>query len=321
MGREILVPRLLGAVEAVRPTLERGPATPRGSFTTFSVSFNRTVAEGPEGSFTQAYDGFMYDYKGFYSLLENVDKGFLQTRYQRGNAGLKGFFLVQADHGRGFFTRAQYTRTGWSWDFADGDKVESEADFRKGEDKLFQLFDTLKPDSTDDQIAALVDIESLANYVVAAELVGHWDSLLANRNNDYLYFDPRTGKWQLLANDLDNSMGANGNLLSSLVAPDLFKPGKSKGSLLLETVFADPRRTAFRQILKDRMRAMITGAGAYTSAPLKQQIDAVRKSVLTDRPRVLDADRIRDFENVGGASFDALESFGKSRRDRYLQQL
>jgi hypothetical protein len=59
------------------------------------------------------------------------------------------------------------------------------------------------------KLQAFLDVDNILSYAVAANLTGHWDSLIgAMSNNDFLFMHQQTKKWGIIAWDLDNSFGA-----------------------------------------------------------------------------------------------------------------
>jgi hypothetical protein len=309
MIRERLSSRVFAHAGSLAPTTLRGPLVYQVSFAKFFVSFNRVQSEGPEGTFTRLKDGYYYDYKGFYSLAENVDEVFLQTRFQVSGQKFKQFSLFQADLGAAQFSRDRYTRKGWSQRFVDGNEPESEAELKAGDAQMFQLFDTLKDSASEADLAQSIDIESVVNYTAAAELTGHWDSMLANRNNDFLFFDGREKKWKIIAWDLDNSMGALHEQYANLMSNSIYHPAERAKSRLFEVIFSDAH-PGFKAKLKNRLDAYLRGF--YSESELNGTIDWLKGAMMSE---------IEPWEGVGNQAFTDLKGFANARRDKIRPQL
>jgi hypothetical protein len=59
-------------------------------------------------------------------------------------------------------------------------------------------------------VGEVLDLDSVMNYAAVATTVGHWDSAYGNFNNDLLYFHAPSGKWKLIAWDMDNTFDYDG---------------------------------------------------------------------------------------------------------------
>lgn len=308
MVRERLSSRLFTHAERLAPTAARGGLVYRASFTKFFVSYGRTKAEGPEGAFTRLSGDYFYDYKGFYTLSENVDKTFLRSRFQVGDEKLKGFYLYQADKGAAQLDRAKYKPVGWSQVYIDGKKADV-ANAPEGEKKLFSLMDLLASNPDDAALAQAIDIDNIVNYVAAAELAGHWDSMLANRNNDFLFFNGKTGKWQILTWDLDNTQGALIDSYHGLMSSNIFAPAKAQKLTLFEALFA-PQRTAFRDKLRGRLKAFTDGFSSDKS--FGETVGWLEETVKGGAEA---------WEGYNHQSFEDIKNFGKARRKAVASQL
>lgn len=309
MIRERVSSRVFTHAENLAPSTRRGGLVYRVAFTKLFVSFNRQEHEGPEGTATRLFEGRFYDYKGLYSLAENIDETFLQTRYQDGDTKLKNFYLYQADLAKAKFDRESYTRKGWSQEFVNGKEPESEEDQAKGDAKLFELFDLLKPTTPDATLAQAVDVESVASYVAAAQLSGHWDSLLANRNNDFLFFDGQAKRWKVITWDLDNSQGALKPQYDALMANDIYNPATANRSKLFEELFT-AERPAFRTILRNRLKGYLTTL--HREGDFNAMIDEFRGVVQANA---------ESWEGFNWQSYEDLKSFVKARRSKISPQV
>jgi spore coat protein CotH len=328
MIREHMASQVFEAAEvdprAGRRTGERGGLVYRTTFGQLFVTLGRTARQGAEsvpglGDFNQAWPdpkdvgpdrALMYDRKGFYTLTENVDKAFLHMRFDGPTGKLGDFHFVEADKAEAQFDRAKFEQAGWSWEYFKGDKVEDDATRKAANAELFKLFDALAPGSPV-RVEDVVDVGNVANYVAGALLVGHWDSLLTGANNDFLYFNPKLKKWQIVVWDLDNTWGVLGDQLRDKMQPlddveQMFQPARAKPNAapFFGAIFG-PARLENRRLLVQRLQALIDGP--FSDAALRANLQLARE--------IADAKSDHGWEFHGDA-YDPLLGFGHDRRDR-----
>ncbi len=308
MIRERISSRVFISTEELAPIAERGGLVYRVAFAKLFVSFNRPQNQGPEGSFTRLFDNYYYDYKGLYSLSENIDKTYLRSRFQKGDEKMKGFFLYQADLAKAWFEKAKYDRKGWSAEYVDGKKVDDEASAVLGDQKILELIALLESNATEAQLAAVIDVDNIVNYVTGVMLTGHWDSMIANRNNDWLFFNGAKKQWQIIAWDLDNSQGALVDQYHDLMQPHLYKPAKNGGKLFTE-LFSEARPT-FRAKLKDRVKKIL--AGSQSESSFEASVDMLENTVKTS---------VEGWEGYSHGSFEDIKNFVKARKKALKPQL
>ena len=168
---------------------------------------------------------------GLYDLVELVDKTMFKSRYGK---SIKHAF--QTNLARGDFRNADLAEadllTAYEPELQDGDSIPSQdevdvlkslrqqgkieaqllaaAEQRRTESarEIRKFITTLNGVRSAEGLGQLLDIDNVLNYMVAANLAGHWDSAIGNANNDYLIFNKEVGKWQLFVWDLDNSFGS-----------------------------------------------------------------------------------------------------------------
>ena len=273
MIREYMASQAFAAAQTESGISERGPLVYRLAPAKLFVSYNRKESEGPEGNFTRLFKGYYYDYKGYYSLAENIDKIFLESRFEK--TKLKGFHLAGADLARASLSPKSFKSEGWSYKYVDGEKVKDDATSAAMDKVMQELMELLKPEVSDETLRREIDIESVVNYMATAYYAGHWDSLLTNANNDFLYYDGAAQKWKLIAWDLDNSYGAN--YQERLMSKNFYAPALAQPNALFTVLFA-PEREAFRLQLKTKIQSLREGffAEENFSKRLWQRRNAVK---------------------------------------------
>jgi spore coat protein CotH len=258
MIREQLSSHIFTQVNALSETTQRGPLVYRTSFAKLLVSFGRQISEGEEGTFNRRINGLFYDYKGFYTLTEHIDESFIKSRFQIADEKLPPYSLYQADLAKARFDRKSFDRQGWAVDFFEGEPPKDNKNLNQSYEHLLGFIDQLQEDATEDDLSKIIDIESLVNYTTSVILSGHWDSLLANRNNDFIFFDGGQKKWKVIAWDLDNTLGALHDQYTYLMSNDIFKPAAINGGHLFELLFSK-KYPRFRAKLQERLSVCLTG--------------------------------------------------------------
>lgn len=243
------------------------------------------------------------DYKGLYMLAENIDTRFLQARFGDNPAGVLVSSAYVDDNARADFTPERMNAKSYEIDYStlsDEQTAKILAGFsgelekcstqlvrergyaRKAElagrmvcSTLMRLQEIV---ARRDVLALkrLFDMESVYNYMAAVNFTGHWDSLLANANNDFLFFNPKIGgehggKWQLLVWDLDNTIGSMaaeqasaGHLQFPVHTPNvLFK------YILSEPVLREEYEKAYRLFLVRTDRAQLLNYLTQLEATVK----------------------------------------------------
>ncbi|MGB1075382.1 MAG: CotH kinase family protein [Flavobacteriales bacterium] len=77
---------------------------------------------------------------------------------------------------------------------------------------LAHFIDVLNNTSESDFPCAIEEVFNVADYLQTQALevlVGHWDNYSVNKNNYFLYHNPRTGLMEFISYDLDNTWGIN----------------------------------------------------------------------------------------------------------------
>ncbi len=309
MLREHVSSSIFEAAAASHPVTKRGALVYDTTFTKVFVSFNRKENEGKEGKFTRLFDGKFFDYKGIYTLAENIDDVFLHSRFGEGEDAPRNHFLFAAALKRAFFERDTYRREGWVPEYVDGKEAKTEEDLAAGDAKLFQLFDVLRPDATDTEIEALIDVDAVVNYFAAIVLSGHWDSMVGNRNNDLLFFDGVTGKWKIVTWDLDNSLGVIKAQYDGIMQDDLYHPAEQNPAKLFETLFAEGR-PAFRERLRSRVQELFSGI--YASGTFDAFVGSAGESLRQNA---------EEWEGLRPQLFKDVMNFAKARRTKLAAQV
>ncbi|CDF37831.1 unnamed protein product [Chondrus crispus] len=300
-----------GDEDPQRPWRTRGGLVYRAAFGTLYVTNGRRVEEGYDPNnpgYRVKYGDYLYDPKGLYVITENIDKTFLKTRFERfPNEKIK-CYLFQADKGRAHFTKEEYTRVGWKLELAKGKNAKDEDDFAKGDEKMGHLIDLLASNPSEDQIRETLDMDSVNGYLAAALLCTHWDSLAANRNNDFMMYwkrdvlddqmqpvpdttpgregeDKKEAKWYMITWDLDNTLWDKYGESSDVRNPYknwfsnyIYQPAKKDQckAKLFDVVYGENNkkvRAVYDQVLRDML------AGYYSKKEYDETVEELKERV------------------------------------------
>ncbi len=314
LARERLSSQIFNEVEALAPTARRGGLAPRASYARVYVTYEQRQ---PEGRFqTRLEDGYYYDYKGLYHLVEELDDIFLASRFAGARVEVPGS-LVQANLGGATLRPGSYSRQHYELSYMNGKSVdeEDEKELKQGDNMIKKLITDLESARSEKDLAKFLDIDNIVNYTAASLLSGHWDSLLANGNNDILWLNGDSKKWQLIAWDLDNTFGAGD--WGAHLTPDMNIYNIGKGDRpLFDTVFA-PRNPNFRAKLKQRLRALLFGAGTDRAPFFAKDATTGR---IVDLRNFIESISLPD-DRFNGHAFEDLFYWSNSQFDRIAPQL
>lgn len=345
----------IGKTDMQRTWRSDGGLVYRSAFATLYVTNGRKVEEGYDSSYPGyrvPFDGRLYDPKGLYLITENIDKTFIKTRFERyPNEEMKGY-LYQADKALAYFIRDEYSRVGWKLEMAKGKKPKDEEIRAKADQKMFDLMGFLESKPTEEEIMSRFDMDSLNGYLAGAVLSTHWDSLAANRNNDFMFYLKRfvldenmkaivdeqgekvtEKKWYMITWDLDNTLWDQSGVDNDVRNPYknwfsnyLYQPARkdSRKTRLLEVVYNDENNKKIRQIYDGLLQKMLETY--YSQTTYEQEVDTlsrrVEKAIDETRREVSQAGWQREWgEYHNPSDYEVIKAHARVRRDKILSQL
>jgi|GEM_PF-4865094 len=200
LGREFVSTWGFAQTEALAKTTVRGAPVYRATYAW--VEFQLCANDADEDCNDRR--------RQIYNVAENINEQFIKERYD-----VEKPTLIQHDHGCGFKQDKSFDVECYGPAYVEGKKYDESNP--KHNDKLTKLLDgpdglrlKLEAAKTEADVAALLDIDSFLNYMVAAGTLGHWDSAYGNFNNDFMFYDSGTGRWKIIAWDLDNTLVEKG---------------------------------------------------------------------------------------------------------------
>ncbi len=196
-------------------------------------------------------------YWGLYNTVEQMDEHFLEARFKKKSGQLyKGGYpsKMLPNFGNIFVIKTK-AKT------AEKDQVN-------------QFFLALAQARTKQDLKAILDIESVLNYLAAATLTGHWDSFVFNPNNDYIYRHS-SGKWYIMAWDLDNTFGSGIGWGFPVLNTSVFKMADNDNyRALFDKVLAIPE---WKQAYIAKVRYLMQNS--FHPVKFKKQVDVYKKLI------------------------------------------
>lgn len=344
----------LGPQDPQRSWRNLGGLVYRTAFATLYVTNGRTEQEGYDHSnpgYRVPHRGLLYDPKGLYVITENIDKTYIQTRFERyPREKIKGY-LFQADKAAAYFKESEYSRTGWKLKMAKGKKPKDEEDRAKGDEKMIDLIRFLKSNPLDEDIRQIFDMDSVNAYVAGALLATHWDSLAANRNNDFMFYlkrdildeemkpvlddegkEKEEKRWYIITWDLDNTLWDKPNESSDVRNPYrnwfsnyIYQPAEkdSRKTRLLDVVY-DETHEEIRQKYKSLLNDLLEGY--YSQTSYEKKVDElsrrVERAIEDTRREVSQAGWQKDWgEKHNDRDFEDIKDHARVRRHKVGSQV
>jgi spore coat protein CotH len=154
--------------------------------------------EGPRSNHVRLY--INNEYRGLYLNVEHIDDDYLEKR----NKDPKGQ-LFKCNYG------ADFVYLGPNPAFYQTQAYEYQNNNDEPDYYTLMLFikalDDINNPDFKCNLEAIFDVDNYLKRMAIEVLVGHWDNPIYNKNNAYLYFNPKTNKFELLSYDTDNTFG------------------------------------------------------------------------------------------------------------------
>jgi hypothetical protein len=145
-------------------------------------------------------------YRGLYMLQEHIDEEFASLYFdQQGNGNLyKCTYPADLDYLGSASEDYQFTMWGSRpYDLKTNEWADDYSDFAN-------LVSVINNTPDNNLICELKDVFHLESYLRTAAvdiMCGNWDNYIYNKNNFYLYHNQRTGLFEYIPYDLDNTLG------------------------------------------------------------------------------------------------------------------
>jgi hypothetical protein len=215
--------------------------------------FNRVGVAAPRVGFASVFVNGQH--LGVYSLVEAVDKAFLEERFGSAKGDLLEGTLAD-------FSRPSLRRMEWK----SGQHAEIE------NWRVNQLADLLNSEACDlESVARLVDLDQFYLFWATESLLACWDGYTGNQNNYFVYDDPKTERMRFIPWGADALWSSMGGPFGGFQRP-------------IESVYANsllPHRLLTSPDGQRRYRATLQGLldKHWKEDDLKDQVDTLGKLV------------------------------------------
>jgi hypothetical protein len=216
-------------------------------------------------------------YLGLYSLVENVDGNFLQSRYSTRD----GVLLKPT-------TMTPFKDLGDDWR-AYVQSYDPKTDMTPADERRVIAFCRLVTSGSDAEFAAqagdYVDIAAFARFMAVTAWMNNWDSILRNGQNYYVFVHPKTQKMHFITWDHDHSFGIfNQQPEGSHPYGPLEKPWPETVRFLERMFSLKPVRDAYFASLRELSKTVFVPS--RFPPQLKEISDAIRPVLAFEPPKV-----------------------------------
>ncbi len=140
---------------------------------------------------------FNEEYMGVYLMLEQIDDEFVDKRFghEEGFLYKCSFGATLEDDGR-IFDEELYES-----------KMNEESDTRNELQSFVEALNGTTEDDFRQEIQQVFQVDRFIRQLAVEAVTGHWDGYSYLSNNYYLFYDDRSGKFEFIAYDTDNTWG------------------------------------------------------------------------------------------------------------------
>jgi hypothetical protein len=145
-------------------------------------------------------------YRGLYLVQEQIDEEFASLYFDdQGNGNLyKCTYPADLDYLGSNPEDYQFTMWGSRpYELKTNEWADDYTDFAE----LVEVINTTSDENLICELQKIFHIESYLRAAAVDVLCGHWDNYIFNKNNFYLYHNQRTGLFEYIPYDLDNTLG------------------------------------------------------------------------------------------------------------------
>lgn len=248
---------------------------------------------------------FSRQFFGVYSISENVDEHFIETRF----GTKKGAILKPS-------TRDPFTFLGNQWS-AYNQTYDPKTDMTADEKARIIALCSFVSTASDADFAAhaadYVDFEEFSRYFAVLVWMANADSLLQMGQNYYVYLHPRTHKLNFIAWDQDGSFG-NFSRSGNADSWSIYYPWNGNNTFLGRMYGVEAFRTLYLARLKEFTQTIFQPE--RFAAQLKEIGPAIRPSILTED----NGTWVTQFDRIADGQAGILP-FARNRNQSVISQL
>lgn len=140
---------------------------------------------------------FNEEYMGVYLMLEQIDDEFVDKRF-----GHEEGFLYKCSFGATLENNGRV----FSDDLYES-KMNEESDTRNELQSFVEVLNGTTDDDFRNEIQQVFQVDRFIRQLAVEAVTGHWDGYSYLGNNYYLFYNERSGKFEFIAYDTDNTWG------------------------------------------------------------------------------------------------------------------
>lgn len=208
------------------------------------------------------------EYVGLYTVVEQVNKGFLKRTYKDGNG-----MLLKPEGLQGGLAHL-----GTNWSAYEGRYKPKNDPTEKQKKRLIdftKLINTGSDEAFGKEIGSYLDVDAFLRFIAANALLSNLDSFLGFGHNYYLYLVPATNKFVFIPWDLDLSLAtwpAVGTP-EQLVELSIHHPHAGQNKLIDRLFAIKEHKDRYLAILKEMTTT------TFTKAKMLDTLDKIEKTI------------------------------------------
>lgn len=137
------------------------------------------------------------EYMGVYLMLEQIDDEFVDKRY-----GHEEGFLYKCSYGATLEDNGRIMNE----DLYES-KINEETDSKSELQSFVEVLNGASDETFQEEIQQVFHVDRYIRQLAVEAVTGHWDGYSYLNNNYYLFYDDRSGKFEFIVYDTDNTWG------------------------------------------------------------------------------------------------------------------
>ncbi|MFA5669707.1 MAG: CotH kinase family protein [Balneolaceae bacterium] len=247
--------------------------------------FEEADVVAPRAAHTKLY--INNEYYGLYINVEHIDDKFVTDRFGS-DAGNLYKALYPADltyHDSNPETYQNLSSNGRPYyELKTNKKSPDFSDLAN----LIKFLDTASDERIKNEIEDYINLDGVLRWMAIDILTGNWDNYWYNKNNYYLYFEPKSNRFEFIPYDYDNTFGID-FVGKNWGTRDVNNWGANESRPLTDRILAIPE---FKNRLHFYINDFITSF--FNETTLSYEID--RLYTLTKDAAILDTYRVLDYD-------------------------
>jgi len=257
--------------------------------------FREAGVPASRATFAKLYltiDGHYDDeYIGLYTLVEQVDKVFLNDRFSDTSGNLFKYegmfgFVYKGDTKEAYEKEYEAKLSKKQRDYSVlirfikllNDGFDTGFDTLRTQPTASALNPAPPEESFPEEIEKAFNVENFLSWLAVNTLLSSLDSYAGSGHNYYFYYNKNAGKFEFIPWDLNEAFGNHHRMANAqdMVELDIYEP-YAKPKVLLERILRVPK---FKEIYIEKIKALLDGP--FQQSAMYQKIDALYEKIEKD---------------------------------------